>query len=100
MNLKLKKSRKRSSMKFWKSTETQRNTEEILNQASKCQPEELENLLNQIQTQQEQSNYKNKDLRYFKSKNYNHIKTCFNLVVNNLLNKFLIIFKWYGKIEG
>ena len=68
MNLKLKKSRKRSSMKFWKSTETQRNTEEILNQASKCQPEELENLLNQIQTQQEQSNYKNKDLGILRAK--------------------------------
>ena len=49
-------------MKFWKSTETQRNTEEILNQASKCQPEELEKLLNQIQTQQEKSKYKDLDI--------------------------------------
>ena len=37
-------------MKFRKSIENQFTSEEILDQASKCKSEELEELLNQIQT--------------------------------------------------
>jgi len=37
-------------MKFRKTTKKEITPEEILDQASKCKPEELENLLNQIQS--------------------------------------------------
>jgi ribosomal protein L29 len=36
-------------MKFWKSTKTQRNTEELLKEVNNSKPEELENLLQKIE---------------------------------------------------
>ena len=42
-------------MNLWKSTEKKLTSKEILDQASKCKPEKLENLLNQIQKITEQS---------------------------------------------
>ncbi len=62
MNLELKKSRKRLFMKFWKSTETQRNTEEILKEVNNSKPEELENLLQKIEEEINKSEDKNADL--------------------------------------
>ena len=49
-------------MKFRKSHEKEVTSEEILNQVSKCKPEELEILLNQIQTKIEKSGNKDWDL--------------------------------------
>ena len=42
-------------MNLWKSTKKKLTSKEILDHASKCKPEKLENLLNQIQTITEQS---------------------------------------------
>ena len=55
-------------MKFRKSMENKLSSEEILDQASKCKPEELEDLLNQIQTRIEQSNNKTQDRDLLRSK--------------------------------
>ena len=50
-------------MKFWKSTETQRNTEEILKEVNNTKPEELENLLlKKIEEEINKSEDKNADL--------------------------------------
>ena len=50
-------------MKFWKSTETQRNTEEILKEVNNTKPEELENLLlKKIEEEINKSEDKNTDL--------------------------------------
>lgn len=49
-------------MKFWKSTETQRNTEEILKEVNNSKPEELENLLQKIEEEINKSEDKNADL--------------------------------------
>jgi hypothetical protein len=50
-------------MKFWKSTETQRNTEEILKEVNNSKkPEELENLLQKIEEKINKSEDKNADL--------------------------------------
>ena len=57
-------------MKFWKSTELQRDTKELLKEVNKCRPEELEKLLQKIQSKIEQS--QEKDIESFKCKNNNH----------------------------
>ena len=49
-------------MKFWKSTKTQRNTEELLKEVNNSKPEELENLLQKIEKKINQSEDKNADL--------------------------------------
>ena len=49
-------------MKFWKSTELQRDTKELLKEVNKCKPEELEKLLKKIQSKIEQSQEKDLDL--------------------------------------
>jgi len=49
-------------MKFWKSTKTQRNTEELLKEVNNSKPEELENLLQKIEKEINQSEDKNADL--------------------------------------
>ena len=49
-------------MKFWKSTETQRNTEEILKEVNNSKPEELENILQKIEKEINISEDKNADL--------------------------------------
>ena len=49
-------------MNLWKSTEKNLTSKEILDHASKCKPEKLENLLNKIQTIIEKS--KNKQVDY------------------------------------
>jgi len=49
-------------MKFWKSTKTQRNTEELLKEVNNSKPEELENLLQKIENEINQSEDKNADL--------------------------------------
>ena len=46
-------------MKFWKSTETQRNTEEILKEVNNSKPEEMENLLQKIEEEINKSEDKN-----------------------------------------
>lgn len=46
-------------MNFIKSTENKLTSQEILNHASKCKSEELEDLLKQIQIKLEQNNNKN-----------------------------------------
>jgi len=45
----LKRSRKQSFIKFWKSNKTQRNTEELLKEVNNSKPEELENLLQKVE---------------------------------------------------
>ena len=55
-------------MKFRKQIENKLTSEEILNQASKCKSEELEDLLNQIQTRIEQSNNKPQDRELLRAK--------------------------------
>ncbi|HEX7468061.1 MAG TPA: hypothetical protein VF324_05690 [Methanobacterium sp.] len=49
-------------MKFWKSTKTQRNIEELLKEVNNSKPEELEILLLQLQGKIDQSKEKDKDL--------------------------------------
>jgi hypothetical protein len=49
-------------MKFWKSTKTQRNTEDLLKEVNSGKREELEILLLQIQNKIDQSPVVNKDL--------------------------------------
>ena len=49
-------------MKFWKSTETQKNTEELLKELNNSKPDELEMLLIQIQCKIDQSKEKDNDL--------------------------------------
>ena len=49
-------------MKFWKSTELQRDTKELLKEVNKCKPEELEKLLQKIQSKIEQSQEKDLNL--------------------------------------
>ena len=48
-------------MIFRKPNENKFTSQEILNQASKCKPSELENLLNQIQIKLEQTKNKHTD---------------------------------------
>ena len=59
-------------MNLWKSTEKKLTSKEILDHASKCKPEKLENLLNQIQKITEQSKDRKVRSRSSKSKNNNH----------------------------
>ncbi|MBZ2166855.1 hypothetical protein [Methanobacterium spitsbergense] len=54
-------------MIFRKSTENELNSKEILNQVNRCKPEELENLLNQIETKIEESQYEDRDLLFAKT---------------------------------
>ena len=54
-------------MRFWKSTETQRNTEELLKGVNNSKPEELEILLIQIQNKIDKSKEKDKDLQSAKT---------------------------------
>ena len=54
-------------MIFRKSTENELNSKEILNQVNRCKPEELENLLNQIETKIEESKYEDRDLLFAKT---------------------------------
>jgi|BarGraIncu00222A_1022003.scaffolds.fasta_scaffold229790_2 hypothetical protein len=49
-------------MKFWKSTQNQRNTEDLLKEVNSSKREELELLLLQIQNEIDQSQDENKDL--------------------------------------
>ena len=49
-------------MKFRRSHEKEITSEEILNQVNNCKPDELESLLNQIQTKIEKSKDKDWDL--------------------------------------
>ena len=49
-------------MKFWKSTKTQKNIEELLKGVNNSKPEELEILLLQIQSKINQSKEKDNDL--------------------------------------
>ena len=49
-------------MKFWKSTQNQRNTEDLLKEVNSSKKEELELLLLQIQNEIDQSQDENKDL--------------------------------------
>ncbi len=49
-------------MIFWKSTENQRNTEELLKEVNNSKLEELESLLLLIQSKIDQSHERNKDL--------------------------------------
>ena len=48
-------------MKFCKSTKLQRDTKELLKEVNKCRPEELEKLLQKIQSKIEQSQEKDID---------------------------------------
>jgi hypothetical protein len=49
-------------MKFWKSTQNQRNTEDLLKEVNSSKSEGLELLLLQIQNEIDQSQDENKDL--------------------------------------
>jgi hypothetical protein len=49
-------------MKFRKASETEIKSKDLLKEVSKCKPEELENLLKQIETKIEQSETKEGDL--------------------------------------
>ena len=49
-------------MKFWKSNKTQKKPEELLKEANNSKPEELEKLLQKIQSKIEQSQEKDMDL--------------------------------------
>jgi hypothetical protein len=49
-------------MKFRKASETEIKSEDLLKEVSRCKPEELENLLKQIETKIEQSESKEGDL--------------------------------------
>lgn len=49
-------------MKFRKASETEIKSKDLLKEVSKCRPEELENLLKQIETKIEQSETKEGDL--------------------------------------
>jgi hypothetical protein len=49
-------------MKFWKSTQNQMNTEELLKEVNNSKLEELELLLLQIQSKIDQSQEENKEL--------------------------------------
>ena len=49
-------------MKFRKASETEIKSKDLLKEVSKCKPEELENLLKQIETKIEQSESKEGDL--------------------------------------
>lgn len=49
-------------MKFRKPPENKENTEELLKEVSKCKPDELENLLEQIETKIKKSESNNRDL--------------------------------------
>ena len=55
-------------MRFRKQIKNQFTSEEILDQASKCKSEELEELLNQIQTRIEQSKNKPQDHELLRAK--------------------------------
>ena len=75
-------------MNLWKSTEKKLTSKEILDHASKCKPEKLENLLNQIQTITEQSNNKQVDHDLLRAK---------TIITSRLASreiKFLIIIIW------
>ena len=54
-------------MIFRKSAENELNSKEILNQVNRCKPEELENLLNQIETKIEESKHEDRDLLFAKT---------------------------------
>ena len=55
-------------MNFRKSAENNITSQELLEQASRCKPEELEGLLNQIQIKLEQTNNKNGDYDILRAK--------------------------------